>query len=356
MAVSADYTANLAADVVGLYQDAEQILLQRIARALAQDMDAPDWAERKLLQVQLLQAQTVRQLRALSGRSTEEISAAVLKAHNRGAALAESDLAALAARATGVTAGLPPGLPAVERLVTETIVAIQSTHVGILRAVDDVFRQVVARSAPQVLLGVQTRRQAAQAALNDFAKAGVKGFVDKSGRKLALESYVEMATRSATARAAIDAHVERLQAGGHDLVIVSDHSQECKLCRPWEGKVLSLSGVARIDGVDVAGTLAQARSGGLFHPGCRHSIGIYLPGVTKAPTRTADPQGDADRQKLRYLEREVRSSKRQAAVALDPEAKRLADARVRNYQSKIRSHVGSTTAKRIPSRERLGAL
>lgn len=356
MTVGADYTANLASDVVGLYQDAEQILLERIARALAQDMDAPDWAERKLLQVQLLQAQTVRQLQALTGRSAEEIAAAVLKAHNRGTALAEADLTALAARATGVAAGVPPGLPAVELLVTETIAAVQSTHAGILRAVPDVFRQVIARSAPQVLLGTQTRRQAAQSALNDFAARGVTGFVDKRGRNWALETYVEQAVRTSTARAAVDGHVERLVASGQDLVIVSDAPQECVICRPFEGKVLSLSGVRRIDGVNVEGTLAQARSAGLFHNNCRHLISIYLPGVTKAPTRTADPQGDKDRQKLRYLERQTRSAKRRSAVALDDTAKRAADQRVRAYQSKIRSHTETTTAKRQRQRERLGTL
>jgi hypothetical protein len=355
MAVSADYTANLAADVVGLYQDAEQILLQRIARALAQDMDAPDWAERKLLQVQLLQQQTVRQLQELTGRSAQEVAAAVLKAYNRGQALAATDLAALAAGATGDPGGLPPGLPAVESLVTETVGAVQATHAGILRSVDDVFREVIARSAPQVLLGVQTRREAAQSALDQFAARGVTGFTDRAGRRWALESYVEMATRAGTANAAVDGHVARLAAGGHDLVIVSDAPQECKICRPWEGKVLSIAAVRRVDGPAVD-TLAAARRDGLFHPGCRHSVSAYLPGVTKTPTRTADPEGDAARQRLRYLERQTRAAKRQVAVALDDTARAAAQARVRAYQSKIRAHVGSTAAKRQPGRERLGAL
>lgn len=354
MAISADYTANLAADVVGLYQDAEQILLTRIGRALAQDMDAPDWAEKKLLQVQMLQQQTIRQLQTLTGESAQEVTAAVLKAYNRGDATATTDLAKLAQKSIG--AELPGGLPAVERLVTETIGQVQATHAGILRAVPDVFRDVIARSSPQVLLGTQTRREAAQAALNGFARKGVTGFVDKSGRRWALESYVEMATRTATAHAAVDGHVGKLQTMGQDLVIVSDAPQECRLCRPWEGKVLSLSGVQRIDGVDVAGTLAQAQAAGFQHPGCRHSIGIYVPGVTKAPTSTADTEGDRDRQKLRYLERETRAAKRQSAVALDDGAKRAADQRVRAYQSKIRDHTANTSAKRQPTRERLGAL
>jgi hypothetical protein len=144
-----------------------------------------------------------------------------------------------------------------------------------------------------------------------------------------------------------------------DLVIVSDAPQECPLCRPWEGEVLSLSGatVGTIDGsggVRVAGTLPEATAAGLFHPGCRHSLGAYQPGITKPMHDTADPAGDAARQKLRYLERQVRSWKRAQAVALDPAAERKAGAQVRAYQAKIREHVATTSAKRIPAREQVG--
>jgi len=69
---------------------------------------------------------------------------------------------------------------------------------------------------------------------------------------------------------------------------------------------------------------------------------------------TADSAGDAARQKLRYLERQVRSWKRTQAVALDPAAERKAGAQVRAYQAKIRELVATTSAKRIPAREQVG--
>lgn len=354
MPLSPEYTAGLADTLVGLYQDAEQILLERIARALAQGIDGPRWAEEKLLQVQLLQARTVRQVATLSGRSAEEVAAAIVKAYNRGAAVAQADVAALLDGRPGPS--LPPGLPAVEALVAETTSNLSTASRGLLRVTDDVFREVIARTAPQVLLATQTRREAAQSALNAFADRGVTGFTDRAGRRWALESYVEMATRTSTMNAAVAGHTDRLLANGQDLVVVSDAPQECKLCRPWEGKVLSLTGLARADGVRAAGTLEQAKADGLFHPGCRHSVSLYLPGVTKTPSRTADPEGDRARQQLRYLERQTRAWKRRQAVALDETARVEAGARVRAYQARIREHVASTSAKRQPQRERLGAL
>lgn len=353
MPLSPEYTAGLASSLVDLYLDAEAILLARIARALKADIDAPDWAERKLIQMQLVQAQTARQVAALTGQTAEAAAEAIVRAYNRGAAVGQADVAALLG---GRVPALPPGLPAVEALVGETVSNLAAANTGILRFTDDVFRSVIARTAPQVLLGTQTRVEAAQAALNRFASRGVTGFVDRAGRRWALESYAEMATRTATMNAATQGHTDRLLANGHDLVMVSDAPQECQLCRPWEGQVLSLTGARRADGVEPAGTLTEARAAGLFHPGCRHSVGIFIPGVTKAPKHTADPAGDRDRQYLRDRERKVREWKRREAAALTPEAAQQAKAKVRDYQGQIRQHVATTSAKRQPHRERLGAL
>lgn len=352
MPIDPGYAENLAGPILDLYSDAERILLEKIARALAAEMDAPDWAERKLIQMQLLQAQARGLLSDLSGKSAAAIAEAILRAYNRGTAMATLDLAGIVEK--GQIGA--PGLPAVEALVTEAVGNVAATHGRILRSVDDVFRDVISRTAPQVLLGTQTRREAAQAALDRFASRGITGFVDRAGRRWDMASYVEMSTRAAVGNAAIDGHAQRLLAAGQDLVRVSDAPQECSKCRPWEGKILSLSGLPRTDGVKVAGTLAEARAAGLHHPSCRHSISIYIPGVTNTRPngRTADPAGDAARQRLRYLERKVREWKRRSAVALDDTAKATANAKVRAYQSAIRDHVASTSAKRQPAREQIG--
>lgn len=366
MPVSPTLAENLAATVLDLYLDAEQALLTRIARSLAEGVDAPGWAERQLLLVQAYRARAARVLGEVERRAESAVGDAVRTAWNRGTAAALADLGELDPAGPVPLDQVLPGAQAVERLAAETISAVTATHPRILRATQDVYRDVISQVSSRTLLGAETRRQTAQEALNRFAKRGVTGFVDRAGRGWSMESYAEMAVRSATARAAVDAHSERLRASGHDLVIVSNAPQECARCRPWEGKVLSLSkGIAgaiaehaTTDGrrvpVRVAGTLAEARADGLYHPGCRHSHSLYLPGVTKAPTATADPQGDRDRQRLRALERRVRAAKRQEAAALDDVAAKAARAKVRSAQAAIRDHVATTSAKRQPAREQIG--
>lgn len=367
MPVSPTLAENLAGTVLDLYLDAEQALLQRIARSLARDLDAPAWAERQLLLIQAHRAQAARVLTQVERSATAAVGDAVRTAWNRGTAAALADLRELDPAGPLTLDQVLPGARAVDRLVAETVAQVTATHPRILRATEDVYRQVVADVASRTLLGAETRRNTAQEALNRFAKRGITGFVDRAGRGWDLASYAEMAVRTATAHAAVDAHSERLTSSGVDLVVVSNAPQECAKCRPWEGKVLSLSGGvvgaierehATVDGrpvrVHVAGTLRQARADGLYHPGCRHSHSAYLLGVTRPPTATADPEGDKARQRLRALERRVRAAKREQAVALDDTAARAARAKVSAAQAAIRQHVATTSAKRQPAREQIG--
>lgn len=103
-------------------------------------------------------------------------------------------------------------------------------------------------------------------------------------------------------------------------------------------------------------TLDEARAAGLMHCNCRHSVSAYQEGITRPMGDVADPEGYADTQKLRYLERQTRAAKRVQAAAMDDVASQAAGVRVRAYQAKIRDLVSTTTAKRQPVRERLGAL
>lgn len=365
--MSPELPERLAAGVVAAYEQAELSLLQRIARALMQGFDAPAWAERQLFAVQAYRRDAERLLADLARQAERLVTDAVTEAAEAGDEAATAELVAALGQPAAGLLGTLPGRNAVVRLVQDAVQQVTSTHPRILRTTVDTYRDVIATVAPRALLGAETRRQTAQAALDRFARRGVTGFVDRSGRGWRLESYVEMAVRAGAMNATTQAHADKLTANGQDLVQVSDAPQECKLCRPFEGKILSLTGAtvggferehATVDGVTVRGivlaSLAEAKASGFMHPGCRHSYSLWLPGVTKAPTATADPEGDEARQRLRYLERKVRAAKREEAVALDDDARRAARAKVRAAQAAIREHVATAPAKRQPAREQIG--
>lgn len=369
MPVSPDMAEDLAAAVSTLYEQAELALIEKVTRALAEGLDSPLWVQLKLQALGNLRTAIEDIIAALQTGAGDAIHQAVAEAYDRGQQAAVAELGAVATGPALAAAEALPTAPAVDRLAAALLSETGATHSRILRTGLDVYRQVIAEASAAPLLGATTRRQAAERALARFADRGVTGFVDRSGRAWNLTSYTEMATRSALGRAAVQAHTDRLAAAGVDLVMVSDAPEECPRCKPWEGKILRRSGASgagveemqhateddRIVRVRVAGSLPEARAAGLMHPNCRHSISIYLPGLTKP----LPPKADRTRatyeqsQQQRHFERQVRAWKRRAAGAIDDTKKAQANAKVRDYQGRIRELVTETGLPRKSHREQL---
>ncbi|MGW1489788.1 phage minor capsid protein [Streptomyces sp. NPDC002402] len=347
---------DLSAGVRDLYADAELQLLEVMARQLADGFDTPGWAVAKLNAVQPLRRAAQAVVDALASAMQLEVFDAVAEAYNIGSRAGLAELGALSDADTRRAADATPNTRAIDRLAAETVQLVTATHRGILRAVEDAYRKVIAAVTGTPLLGIDTRRQATQRAVQQFTDRGIGSFVDKAGRTWSMTTYAEMAVRTSTGRAAVEAHADRLRAADHDLVVVSDAPHECPLCTPWEGTILALGGPdgARVieaehavdDGrtvrVRVAGSLDEARRSGLQHPNCRHSVSAFLPGVTVLPVEQAqDPDGYAASQRQRAIERAVRKWKVRAAAAVDPSMKKQAEARVRQWQGKMREHLAA---------------
>jgi hypothetical protein len=317
VAIRPDDAAVLAKEIRELFSEAEAVLLQRIARALAKGGDKPNWAEEKLLNIQSLQRKTAAILADLEAGAPGAVERAVALAYNRGIATAGGELTA-AGLVHGAFAEVQP-TGAVAAIVSETMARLTPMSFQIRRSVVDVYQQVVTQTAAQTALGTMTRREASRTVLERLTKQGITGFTDAAGRRWNLASYAEMAMRSSTANAMLQGHTDRITELGIDTVIVSDAVEECSICRPFEGRVLSLSGrtTGRLkDGRTVMCSLAEAKAKGLFHNNCRHSHSIYLPGITKGQTKdTADPEGNALREKQRAFERRIRELKRRDAIA-----------------------------------------
>jgi hypothetical protein len=151
-----------------------------------------------------------------------------------------------------------------------------------------------------------------------------------------------MTTRTSSGRAMIDGRTETYQADGRNFVIVSDSPEECKLCRPFEGKGLSLNGEGvgtKVGGIPIIATLAQARSDGLHHPNCRHDLRPIIPGLTRPFASTSDPAGDTIRTEQRRLERKKRALRRVEAVQLTPEDARRIRAKIAAVDAELRAIV-----------------
>lgn len=362
MPVSRLTAEGLSDEVAAVYGRAEVRLLQLIAKHLAAGADSPEWAEAKLRELQLFRRRAARIMQAATAEAVGLVSEVTVTAYLRGAAAGQGDVDDADLDADDV----PPRQAerAVEALVRAQVGVLEDVGLQVVRSVDDMYRRVVAQASAGTLTGAATRLQDAQQALDQFARRGIAGFVDTAGKNWSLQSYTEMATRTTTAQAAVAGHLDRLEDAGMTLVVVSNSSRECELCRPWEGKVLSrgplevLQRNARtgsLERVKVDGTLQDAIRAGLMHPNCTHNLSGYVHGATKRDDATANADGYAEKQQQRAMERHVREWKRREAAAMTHEAKRKAQAKVRDWQARIKDHAAATGLPRKRNRESLTA-
>ena len=327
-----------------VYEQAEATMLAAVARRLARGITQPGWAEAKLAEVSALRLELAALVARLERATPDQVAGLLEEAHRAGVTAA--------ARRLGGPTLVRTGREAVEALARAQLGQLQQLHFPILRTGLDAYRAAVAEASSGTVTGVLTRRQAAAGAMRRFADAGVSGFVDRAGRSWDLASYAEMSTRSAVGQAHLQGHVDELRGRGHDLVIVSDSPDECRLCRPWEGRVLSISGT---DPRHPA--LASARADGLFHANCTHSLGAFIAGLTQRFSSTANPLGEAERARQRELERQIRTWKRRELVAapLDPQAARAAARHVAERQAAMRDFIADSGRRRDYVREAAGA-
>lgn len=352
MAGSPAEAEQLARGVLVHYEEAERILMERIAKNLGQGIDAPAWAEQKLAQVRKYMQQAREVIAALESQAESSLDAAMLEAYRRGGLQAVYDLER--AGTSAVTVDPLAGMQAIQALQQATMTQLNSTSLRVLSVMGEAYQEIINLTVQQVLLGTLTRRQATQGLLTKFAQKGVTGFTDVAGRKWNLNTYAEMATRTGTAQAWRQGHLDTLVRNEVDLVVISDAPSSCPICEMFEGEVFSIRGVHP----DYP-SLDSAIDDGLFHCNCRHGFSPWEEGITrpleKAQTHEQNAAGYAASQRQRGLERQIRAAKREQAVALDPMAAAKARKKIEVARSKIRSLLDDhPELRRKPFRESMG--
>ena len=335
------------ARIRAIFERAELRILEEVRKRAARGIVDPGWAERKAAEILELQKWLQAQLKLLD-EVTPEMEAAIKAAWDTGAKEAGREL--LAADLTNPAPQAYSRGASIRAIAKEAVGGVSALNKGILRSTLDAYRSVMAAAAEDVITGVVTRQTAVQSALNRFADRGITGFVDKAGRSWDMGSYAEMATRSAVIRSSVAGKLEKFAAAGEDLVVVSDHWEECDLCREWEGKVLSRSG-----STPGYPTVDEAEAEGLFHTNCRHTVDLWTPGLSK-PVKRQGPKDRVEAERVykermtqRRLERGVRQWKRREMAALDPVEQAKASRKVLQWQKGLDAHIEAVNKRRAGS-------
>lgn len=363
--ISPSLGADLAEPVADIYRDAELRILERIATALGTGLEAPDWEVQQLARLQRIRQGILDELAMLNPMAAAEIMQALTEAYGSGILSAFADVGD-AVPHLNPTADARAA--AVATLAAETVRGVASAQAPILRAVDDIYRAVIAQVVSVATTGAIGRQEAVQSALRQFTRAGLSVIPTRRGT-MNLSDYVQMAVRTATSRTALAGHLDTMDRAGLDLVVIHPGPRACKICDDWARKVLSRSGqtgVLRLDSVrsdrqvavTVDDTLAAARAAGWGHPNCRCALQTYLPGITRRDTIERprwDQEGYEAQQRQRGIERQIRGWKVAQATAITPEEKAAAGARVKAWQQAQRDLLDQHPyLKRQSAREQIG--
>lgn len=384
MPISPNDVERIAIEMRKVYTEAELQILKMIADRAQKGIDDDGWLQRQLVQVRSQANDVDKIVRKLVDEYEQRFAAGIMAAYQEGCDEATNEAEDLGLDVPDDSSSKSnqksPGMDkrksdgssknkdkmpkvtvntenladnfglinnhAMFNLVSTGTGLLKNAHFQILRSAKDAYRQIAYEAVSLTTAGTHSYRQAAQVALNKLADRGITTFIDAKGRSWDMGSYVEMAVRTGTAQAAISGHIDRVQSLGHDLVIVSDSPEECPICRPWEGKILSISGKdPNYPGV------ATARAQGLWHANCTHTVGIWIQGLSQPMALNQDPRLYEQRQKQRSMERQIRKWKRRLAVAITPEEKAKAEAKVKEWQEALSEFTKATDRRRDYWRE-----
>lgn len=242
-----------------------------------------------------------------------------------------------------------------EALISTVNNDLSKAQHSVLRKMDDVYRQTIFKTHMYLQNGAKTLNQAIDMATKDFLDKGINCIEYKNGTRVNIASYAEMALRTANHRATLLGEGSKRDEYGIHLVVVSAHANTCRLCEPWQGKVLiddvfSHPSKEYIEEyIKKYKLLSEAIEKGFLHPNCRHTVTTFFPGITQLPT----PQDGEEaikvyeaEQKQRYMERQIRKWKRIELGSTDLKNQQIAHKKVNDWSKSLKEHLNNNKALR----------
>lgn len=244
--------------------------------------------------------------------------------------------------------------PKMERLMQDVVQVEQTAETAVLRTMDDVYRRTVNRAQLAMAAGETTLTKAIDMAVREFLEKGLNSIVYRDGRHVDIADYVRMVLRTTSTRAQLQGKSKRFAELGYDTVLISQYGGCSETCEPWQGRAY-IDDVFTIWNGEINGDsgksrycdkwfplLSSAIRGGLFHPNCRHTMSLYIDGVTKIPPPIPAEQMQRQREleaRQRAMERKIRKLKRLEAGTQDPQAVKEYGRKLKQAQQEMKAFV-----------------
>lgn len=207
---------------------------------------------------------------------------------------------------------------------------------------NDRYRQVIFNAQVYANMGAGTYEKAVDMATKDFLRAGINCVEYKNGSRHTVEDYTDMSIRTAGKRAYLTGEGEKRKEWGISTVIMNKRGNPCAKCLPFVGKVLIddvWSGGKQEDGPYQL--MSEAIAAGLYHPRCKDSHTTYFPELDNGDdTPTKEEKKEVidnynQEQKANYCKTEANKLDRMAKYSLDPDNKKMYQARADAWKEQL---------------------
>lgn len=349
-----------------LYQQLELEMLMNIGKIIGNgngvdEDDIINWQVQKLGQLGQLSEAQIKTLAKYAGMTAEQMTVFIQQT-----AITEittydvllDDMAEGTLLYTPPTNTLYTTLEALERQGRSVVNMINT---NLLQASSQVYTDILTRSAAQVLTGNITLQQALVKTAGEWAKQGMPAIVDKAGRTWSTEAYVNMVTRATQKNVATSMQESRMDDYEIDLVEISSHAASRPSHIDYQGKIYSRSGKSKKYPALKETSYGEGADGLVTGIGCNHIAYPFIEGVS---TKRYEPYNKKESveaykqsQKQRYLEREIRRSKKElemlTQMSVDNAEISAAMLRVKDKESNMEDFIEETGRTRYKQKERV---
>ena len=274
-------------DIAKMYQEMELELIASLKRNLKRHLkeeknvgiDYPAWQALKLKELQRVKEENLEIIKKHTSTIPRDVSRIINREYKQGRTSAQK-LFAKSKEGHGDKMNqsfFNVDNQKVNMLIDEINGTVRDADSAMFRMINDKYRSTIFKANFFLENGATTIDGAVDMALRDFIRTGINCIQYADGRRVNIADYTRMAVRTASQRAMLYAEGDFRKERGKSLVMVTKHNTACKLCQPWENKVL-------IDDIYSGGMpdgkhklVSQAMKAGLFHPNCRHGLPTYYP-------------------------------------------------------------------------------
>lgn len=352
-------------EIVLIFEEIEQLLIGSLRRNLAgHGNDEKDegfkwtaWQAEKLRSVDRFRRENKKLVQKYAPVIDSETRALMQEQFREGEELAENYIDELIGDDASLNkepAFFGVNKDKVNNLIEDVTKLEKDCTTSALRLTDDIYRQTVSRVQLAMSTGSMTLPQALDISVKDFLDKGINSIVYRDGRRVNIADYVRMVLRTTSTRATLQGMSQRAKELGYDTVLISAYSMCSETCLPWQGRVY-IDDVFSVWQGEISGErgrslycgkwfplLSSAIRGGLFHPNCRHTMTVWIDGVSVLPPPLDNSKIEANyklEQQQRALEREVRKAKRKVEGCFSPENAIQAKQELQEAQKKLREFV-----------------